>query len=66
MNVACKLTFDIRIAGLVEAAEKEFARQLGYDAMGQAYSSWRAFDDALYISGCPDKPAVWPRGAGPR
>lgn len=61
-----KLSFDIAMAERIAEQEKAQMRQLGGDVLSACLASWEAFDDALNIASAPDKPAVWPRNAGPR
>jgi hypothetical protein len=60
-----KLAFDVAMAHRIADQEKARALTLGHDVIGAMLQSWQAFDDALRIASAPDKPAVWPRGAGP-
>lgn len=61
-----KLAFDLSMARRIADQETVAALQLGYSPAQALNQNFQAFDDALRIASAPDKPAVWPRGAGPR
>jgi hypothetical protein len=65
MNLGRKAIIALNVAKRVYEAELRHSRMVGADALEAFCSASRALDETYFRAFETERPAVWPRGAGP-